>query len=128
LGKVGISLEASSWRGAFIAGVLDVFGRRGIYPDLVSGSSSGACNGAAYVSRQFDILTDNWIHLAAEPMIDLRREARRANAGSIFNMSRIYNRALDRGLTRETVRNLAASPVEFLVICTRLANGSSASD
>jgi len=128
LAKIGISLEASSWRGAYVAGVLETFGRRGIFPDVVSGSSAGACNGAAYVGRDFDILTGNWIHLASEPMIDLRPEARRANGGSIFNMSRIFNTALDRGLSPGIVERLASSPVELLVACTRLAAAATGSD
>lgn len=128
MSKIGISLEASSWRGAYAAGVLEAFGRRGIYPDIVSGSSAGACNGAAYVARDFDILTGNWIDLASERMIDLRRESRRANGGSIFNMSRIFNTALDRGLSAGTLGRLASSPVELLVACTRIAGEHAGSD
>lgn len=128
MAKIGISLEASSWRGAYAAGVLETFGRRGIYPHLVSGSSAGACNGAAYVARDLDILTGNWIELAGEPMVDLRREARRANGGSIFNMSRIFNMALDRGLTPASVERLVSSSVELLVACTRIAGRAATSD
>ena len=125
---IGISLEASSWRGAFTAGVLRTFGMRGAFPDLVSGSSAGACNGAAYISGQLDVLAGNWIDLAAQPIVDLRREARRANAGSIFNMSRIFHIALDRGLRPEALEALSASPVEFLIVATRLADRAASSD
>jgi predicted acylesterase/phospholipase RssA len=125
---IGISLEAASWRGAFIAGVLRAFGERGIYPDLVSGSSSGACNGFGYVSVQLDLLTDNWIRLASQPMIDFRPRVRKANGGSFFNMSRIYRMALEHGLGPSAIDTLTNSPTELLVICTRLVDEASDSD
>ena len=125
---IGISLEAASWRGAFIAGVLRAFGERGIYPDLVSGSSSGACNGFGYVSVQLEMLTDNWIRLASQPMIDFRPRVRKANGGSLFNMSRIYRMALEHGLGPTAIETLANSPTELLVVCTRLVDEASDSD
>ncbi|MDP3939601.1 MAG: patatin-like phospholipase family protein, partial [Deltaproteobacteria bacterium] len=128
MARIGISLEASSWRGAYVAGILETFGRRGIFPDIVSGSSAGACNGAAYVACNFDLLIDNWIELASEPMFDLRREARRANGGSIFNMSRIFNAALDNGLSAGSLKRLISAPVELLVACTRIAGDFTGSD
>ncbi len=128
MAKIGISLEASSWRGAYVAGILETFGRRGIFPDIVSGSSAGACNGAAYVARDFDLLISNWIDLASKPMFDLSHEARRANGGSIFNMSRIFNTALDNGLSAGSLERLTSAPLELLVACTRIAGHSTGSD
>ena len=118
--RIGISLEAASWRGAFIAGVLQSFLRRGVRPDLLSGSSSGACNGAAFIAARHDLLEENWVDLASMPLVDFRRASRKANGGSIFNMSRIFSRALDRGLDPAAAEAIAGSPTEFLVVCTRL--------
>jgi hypothetical protein len=118
--RIGISLEAASWRGAFIAGVLQSFLRRGARPDLLSGSSSGACNGAAFIAARHDLLEENWVDLASMPLVDFRRASRKANGGSIFNMSRIFSRALDRGLDAAVAEAIAGSPTEFLVVCTRL--------
>lgn len=120
MARIGISLEAASWRGAFIAGVLQSFLRRGIRPDLVAGSSSGACNGAGFIAGRPDLLEENWIGLASMPLVDFRRESRTANGGSIFNMSRIFSRALDRGLAPGVARTITGSSMEFLVVCTRL--------
>ena len=50
----GLILEGGGMRGAFTAGVLDSFLKKGIRFDSVYGVSAGASNGTSYISEQFE--------------------------------------------------------------------------
>ena len=50
--SIGLILEGGGTRGAYTAGVLDVFAENNIFVHNIYGVSAGACNALSYISKQ----------------------------------------------------------------------------
>jgi len=57
-GKIGLALGSGAARGWAHIGVLRALAEMGIEPDIIAGTSMGACVGAAYLIDRLDDMRD----------------------------------------------------------------------
>lgn len=118
--SVGLVLEGGGTRGAYTAGVLDVFLEQGIEFPSVYGVSAGACNGMSYVSKQpkrnFNIFYN---YVADERYLSVTSLRK---TGSIFGFDFIFG-DLSKTLLPFDYETFFASPVQFRVGVTNMETG-----
>ena len=113
-------LQGGGARGAFTAGVLDVFMERGLYFPYVIGTSAGGLNAVNYVST--DIGRSKYVttELMHDPkFISLRNYLLR---GTAFNFTYLFH-TVPKSILPFNAGAYNASPIEFIVSTVCLEDG-----
>lgn len=119
--KKGLVLEGGGKRAIYTAGVLDVLGEHGLYPDGVIGVSAGAVFGCSYVAAQHG----RSIRYVLKYGNDYRFMSWRSwlKTGNFADVDFCY-RDLPQKLDKFDNEAFMKSPVDFYVTCSNLESGN----
>ena len=118
--KIGMVLEGGAKRGIYTAGVLDVLGEHGIYPDGVIGVSAGAIHGCSYVAGQ----NGRSIRYNLKYGNDYRFMSLRSwlKSGNVVDVDFCYHQ-LPENLDKFDNDAFKASSTAFYVVCSNVETG-----
>ncbi|KAB3535739.1 patatin family protein [Alkaliphilus pronyensis] len=118
--RVGLILQGGGTRGVYTSGVVDFLLDKKLYFSYVIGVSSGACNGAAYVSQQRGygkIMHIKYVNDSRYMgLMNLLRK------GSYFGLDFIFDE-LPNTIEKFDFRSFASSNSEFYVVATNCRTG-----
>lgn len=118
--SAALVLEGGGTRGAYTAGVLDVFLQNGIEFPSVYGISAGACNAMSYISKQFGRnLTIFQKYVCDERYLSV---ANLRKTGSLFGFGFIFGE-MSHELLPFDYDAFFASPVQFRIGATNVDTG-----
>ncbi len=119
--KTGLVLQGGGMRGAFTAGVLDVFMEHKISFSYVIGTSAGGLNGVNFISG--DIGRGKYVTCE---MIHDRKFLSVKNLllkGSLFDFKYLLFTLPEKNILPFDSKTYEESPVDFLVACTGMEDG-----